>query len=183
MSEKMKMQSQIKKSAEEINKLTQLRADRAALLPASYALQPECERAALQRSAWQLSHGAGSPPDRFMVLDTECKNLEKQRDSPITDANTLIGTQEHVVRGISQPFRSAFATWGRDAMQVAPYDAEFVVYIQKAAGEIEGMSLQPLERVLEAIEQHKSKIESWEFSQKPKTNMPAFRLQDVLLSA
>jgi hypothetical protein len=183
MFENLKLNHKVKKSADEIKHLRQLESDRDALKPASYALQPACEAAALQRQAWTLSHGAGTSPDRLKELDAECKRLEAQRDNPIMAANKLIGTQEDVVRRINRPFQSAFASWGRDAMQADPYNHEFTGCIQKAITEIESMSLQPLEEIVVAIERYRSAIESWEFTEKPKNALPMFRIQDAMVGA
>ena len=183
MFENLKLNSEKKKSQEEIKILKQLEADREALLPAAWALQPACEAAARACDDCRRSHGPGTPPRRQEELEAERKRLEADRDNPIIAANKLIDDQKKAALAIPSRFQSEFASWGREAMQSSPYDSAFILYIQKAIGEIEAMGLQPLEKVIEAMERHCHKIENWSFAEKPKKPLPMFRLQDVLASA
>jgi hypothetical protein len=65
-------------------------------------------------------------------------------------------------------------------LQTAPIDNEFAVYCQNAIHEIEGMSLHPLGDIIQTIEKHAAKIESWDFGKKPEKLLPALNIRDLV---
>jgi hypothetical protein len=180
MFENLKIKNQCKKSADAVATYRQRKADFDSIFQETKNLQPGIEGAWL---AYFACERTGGDADRLQELKDTFTKLLNEKIGPRRAASVEVETAEKEPRRINHPFQSAFARWGRDVMEAAPYNAEFVACIQKAISEIESMSLQSLEKILEAIELHRSKIECWEFAEKPKNNMPAFRLQDVALSA
>jgi hypothetical protein len=177
--ENMKLNHQIKKSAQLAQEYADLTAQGLELLPERDKLQLECEQAVMLREACRWSRG---PWDRQKMLTDQCAELERRRDAPIIAHKKLVEAKADELRSANGPANQWFSRWAREAINLAPYEAEFVQYLLGAIHEVESMSMKPLAETMKVIEKHRAKIDGWAFEEKPKNMMPALSVRDLVFA-
>lgn len=120
-------------------------------------LQVKIEDVYLHRMAAQ----ATGPVERYNALDREYRALLLQRDLAAKVYDHELAAAEKTVRDDNAPFIIKFKRWGQTMQEIKPKDTVLAGYVQGSCREIEGMILRPLREILEAIQKHQQKIESW----------------------
>ncbi len=150
------LQNLIRQSAEHFLRYQNILSLKHALEPDA-DLQVKIEDVYLHRMAAQ----ATGPAERYNALDREYRTLLSQRDLAAKVYDADLAAAEKTVRDDNAPLIIKFKRWAQVMQNLKPKDTALAGYVQNSYREIEGMILRPLSEILEAIQKHQQKIESW----------------------